>query len=197
MRLFAWLLMCMVWVLPASAAEVVKLLLPGLVWAEGYNYVAGGTLYCTTVPAEHSVTGATKFAGYVTKGNTNPCGFAIYPNADNGTVLARVSGACALGAMTATGLAPYNIVGGTLYRICTCAQAGGSVAGYLSVAQAVTCCQDHNVTQLIQAFHPTYHGTATNSCANGVPPSTTGAITADTTSPGRNAPQVPLVLIEK
>lgn len=180
-----------------------KFLLPGLTGVlAGTGWTSptvANTLYCWTVPAPLSITNATKLAAYLS--NNQPgtnISFAIYPDNDAGTVLAFKTGGAVQGVFSATGLTPFSLTAGTLYRLCHCA-ATGNIVAYMEVNQSQTCCQDVPVTALIQAFHPTYLGTAANSCTAGTAalPATTGALTADIASPGRAAKRIPILLVEQ
>lgn len=146
-------------------------------------------LYCARVPATASMT-ATKLVGMVEALGATTAGVAIYPDSDGGTELgeavASVTNDGGAGTrIPATGLS-MTFVEGTTYRVCICvdnvtlalpleSQHGGGVAiqwPYLNAGTTVV-------------------GHAANTCTTGNPPATTGALTADTSTP------LPLVLVEE
>jgi hypothetical protein len=175
-----------------------RLFLPGLghVRHDRRNTRPADVMICGVAPAEYTIT-ATKIAGHIAAAAPDEtCGFALYPNGDASMGLAYAFGSCAGGPLTQSGLSPFTITAGLLYRMCVCGQnTNGAI--YSGIAQAAACCQDFNLTQLIQTFHPEYFGTATNGCTAGVPPTSTGAIIPDTTTPGRNAPEFPVIMVEE
>lgn len=175
-----------------------KLILPTYTGTNGNSgFVTADTLYCWTIVAPGSLT-ATKFAAYLASNNpTATASFALFPDNDAAAALASVTGPAIGGSFGQSGLTPFSLVAGTLYRVCGCGSVGSSGIKYLGVEQATACCQDFNLTQLVQTFHATYVGTAANSCTSGTLPGTTGAITADATSPGRNAPRIPVTIAEE
>jgi hypothetical protein len=179
----------------ALAGTPDRLFLPGHTSAlNQLHSKAANVLYCATVPAERTIH-ATKIAGYTAANNATTCTWAIYPNDDAGPLIANATGFCNGAAVTAMSL-DFTLTAGTLYRVCVCASVGSSMS-YVAVQQATSCCSERNVTQLVQAFHPTYVGTAATPCSLGNPPVSTGAITADATSPRRNALKIPLILVEE
>lgn len=174
-----------------------RVILPGLghVRQDHRTSIAANVMVCGVAPAPSNIT-ATKLAGSIAAGSASNCGFAVYENSDSGARLATATGTCTSPLMKASGLAPFNLVAGTLYRICACAQAVDGLI-YHGIAQAAACCQDYNLTQLIQQYHSEYFGTAANLCSSGAPPATTGTITGFAVSPGRNAPLFPMVMVEE
>lgn len=180
-----------------------KMFLPGYTSTAGSSSLGASLgLYCWTFAAERTVTNFTKMAGYLTGSHaSNTCAFAVYENGDAGAKLANVVGSCGTGGVLgATGLTPFTLTSGTLYRMCACANAADTIS-YLSVQQATTCCQDTNLTQMVAAFNANMIGRAANDCvATGSwTPSTTGALTAEvpTGGFGRNARRFPLFVVEQ
>jgi len=144
-------------------------------------FAATGTLYCTRFHAEFSMPSITRF--YVTVIGTSgsgTVGAALYTDDDSGsqTRLATtggVSGASG-GVIATTGITPFAMTKGTVYRICGCTTDTGA---HLATVTAIAATGGlGSISNVVTAWV----GTAANSCSSGVPPATTGAITGTTTS---------------
>lgn len=181
-------------------ATPVKLLLP--TWGAATtdstfppNSGANDPMVCATIAAPFSRGNFTKLGIYISSSApADTLGAAIYPDDDAGAPIATLSqpgGPAAV--ITQSGLTPFALVGGTLYRTCVCSTNGGSFgSAYLGIAHTIG---DYDLTKLIQAFHPEYMGIAANPCVVGVPPSTTGAIAPDTTTNTHR--QIPVILVQE
>ena len=105
------------------------------------------------------------------------CGVAIYPDSDGGSSIASFSASCTgSGVISSTSLS-FSLVAGDIYRLCYCGSSGTSPTW--NVAREIATSGINRTDQLRNAV-TTGHGTAANSCSTGVPPSTTGTITAGT-----------------
>lgn len=149
----------------------------GYIGAENVgSFGAANRLQCGRLPARHGVANATKLAVAFTNGSTAlTCGIAVYPDTDGGTVLLSHSGPCPLNAtdvVSVTGLTPASLTADVTYRWCVCATS--TVVTYLAPFAR------DRVSTLANAFE-TVNGYGANACVAGVPPSTTGALTATTT----------------
>lgn len=130
----------------------------------------------------NSIASATKLAARVSTGYGGGIKFgaAIYPDLDSGPKQLTIDGAGSTGQppeiagiVTQTGQTPVSLTGGNTYRACACATGNaGAYAGPRWIGPYFPALQNAFVTSV---------GRAANDCdPNGVPPSTTGAITANT-----------------
>ena len=137
----------------------------------------------------NSINNATKLAANVTTGygGSNKFGAAIYPDLNNGVKQLTIDSAAAAspGIKTQTGQTPASFTGGVTYRACACATGNaGAYAGPSWPGPFFPALQNAFVLSV---------GRAGNDCdPNGVPPSTTGALVADTTL----APPTLLISVE-
>lgn len=137
----------------------------------------------------NSISNATKLAANVTTGygGSNKFGAALYPDLDNGPKQLTIDSAAAAspGVKFQTGQTPASFTGGVTYRACACATGNaGAYAGPAWSGPYFPALQNAFVLSV---------GRAGNDCdPNGVPPSTTGAITADTAM----APPTLLISVE-
>ena len=170
-----------------ALAAILQEVLPGIAAVAQSQTPVANVLYCAAVPAYKTFTG-TKFAGDVyTADAGSTTGFGIYPDANGGTALATVSGSsAAIAVITGTGFS-IPLVVGTYYRICACTTS--TLVRYTSARTLVAGGTFASQNDLMNAATPMI-GTAANACTAGVPPSTTGAITAN------NNVAIPIVLIE-
>ena len=180
-------------------ATAPKLLLPTLGGTIAEVYPSGsGTanvLVCATVPAEHGLANVSKIAFYNpgTQSLSDTCAAAVYPDSDGGTKLGGVSAPCAAGVISATGLTPFSITEGTLYRICVCSTAGNTTTKYLAVRDDYGTAGNYHLPALGNTF-ATHYGAGANTCTSGVLPSTTGALTPYTQSSFK---RIPVILLEQ
>jgi hypothetical protein len=175
--------------LPARAQVTTShLILPSYGGTNGLVfYAAANTLYCYRLPARLGITNATKIAGAVVSSSSScTTSWAIYPDDDAGTALAILTASCTTaGIKTATGLTPFSLVQGTIYRFCGCMTK--TDARYLGIAEHGTAGMTKGD---ILSPGSVRAGTATNACSTGVAPTTTGTISTVTTQP------VPMMLVE-
>jgi hypothetical protein len=128
-------------------------------------------MYCSTRIPALSSTGLTSLRSAVRGGAGGVAGLAIYADADAGAPIAKGSVAVTADQVVSiTGLASYTIVAGVAVRVCFCSSNNG-----LFTAES-----NYNgdpISNLANAF-TTQMGTAANPCVAGVPPATTGVLSA-------------------
>ena len=194
MRLFAGVLL-----LVSTAMGADKVILPGPASGLGYAMTyAADALLCWTVAPTYPIINATKLGAYLnsTDANSTTISIAIFPNSDSGTALASKTGLGISGDFKVTGLTPFSITAGTLYRLCMCG-ASANVIALSAVQRAPYCCDTRPITGLMQALEPTFYGTAANSCTTGALPATTGVIAAkDLTNPFAHN-MIPMFVVEQ
>ena len=181
-----WLLVLLL-ATPAMAQQIIAPVYP-----TGEAQETIGTalhMACGRFVMVNSITSATKLAANVTTGygGSNKAGFALYPDLDGGPKLLTIDSAAASspGIKTQTGQTPASFTGGVTYRACACATGNaGAYAGPSWPGPFFPALQNAFVISV---------GRAGNDCdPNAVPPSTTGALVADTTL----APPTLLISVE-
>ena len=169
--------MCLVLLLASQSWGGGPLLYPQGAWVS-ISVAADDVLYCTRVPAPQGGS-FTKLAARVTAGvASDVCGIGIYPDSDGGTALGTVNAACTAAAnISGTGLS-ISLTAGVVYRLCYCALTAAGV-NWVGARELVT--SSINRTHQLRNAVTLGHGTAFQGCSGGVPPSTTGALTATVT----------------
>lgn len=164
-------------------------LIPGHVAGDvGATLSGANTLFCYKWTAPETAT-LTQLAVRVTSGggSSRVVGAALYPDSNGGTALGALSVTTTTGAQTATATGlTIAIVAGTQYRACVCVSSTSLILQSMNEATGAG-----KVAALLNGggFSTTV-GTGANSCTAGVTPSTTGALTADTSF------KLPLLLLE-
>jgi len=139
--------------------------------ASAANFPAADVLFCVDWVPMMGITNATELAWKVTGGSTTS-GVAVY--AVGGTIELAEGTTTGTGLQTVTGLTPFSLTAGGLYRTCHCSTSGSTFAG-ASIQLATGLANDP--VQLIFNSFGNHIGTAANPCVGGDPPATTGALT--------------------
>jgi hypothetical protein len=143
--------------------------IPSVQATESFN--SANTLVCNDWVPMLGITSATKLAWKVT-GSSTTSGVAVYSNG-GGTQLA-VASATGTGIQSATGLTPFTLAPGGLYRTCWCAT---SASTFAAAAVRLAGFPFNPIDLLFNTFG-NHAGTAANPCVAGVPPATTGTLTS-------------------
>lgn len=136
---------------------------------------SANVMSCYVWTPAQSITGATKLVGGITTGAALAvCGLAIYPDDDNGSVIAGSSNTCtAAGALNMTITPSFDIPAGTPIRVCACSSS--TTVRLLSHFDFST--SGASLMDVLNVGAVRF-GTAGQSCTAGSPPPFTGALSA-------------------
>jgi hypothetical protein len=135
------------------------------------SFGAANVLFCVDWVPMLGIANATKLAWKITGGSTTS-GVAVY--AVGGTQELAEGTTTGTGLQTVTGLTPFSLTAGGLYRTCQCSTGGSSFAG--AAIQLSTGFATNPVVALFNTFG-NHMGNAANPCVAGNPPSITGPLT--------------------
>lgn len=166
-------------------------------------------LWCWRLPTPHGITNATKLAlGFNSRGPAGcVAGVGIYDDDDAGARRAVSAHDCTTsGVKGTTGIAAFSLVEAAVYRVCTCITYSGSPGATTtpSFTSIFDRGEDFGGVGFSKALSLNANsariGIAANPCLSGVPPTTTGGITATDfwTRPGSGtvAAMPPVLVIE-
>jgi hypothetical protein len=152
-------------------------------------------LVCARWTSPFDLPGATRITGQMNSSQGVDATVVLYPDNDASAKLVSGTTFVAFGAattaITGTGV-PFNVVAGTMYRLCVCADGVGAFDGVKDVNASPM----DLATFLNAGAAGVIIGQAANACTGGaIPPATTGVISAGTDING-NPLQGPVGVIE-
>jgi hypothetical protein len=133
---------------------------------DGHLDQASDVMWCNDFVPPIGIASATSLT--ISAGSGDKCAVVIYDSTGT-TIIANGNNVVCSGANTTfSGLSPFTLTGGTLYRVCWCFKLGSN-GFYINPGGS------ENMADVVNAF-VNHVGSAFNSCTAGVPPATTGVI---------------------